>query len=79
MKNYVIGRLLDALAQLHYPKDQYEIQVLDDSTDETRTLIDEKAAALRIQGIDIKVVHWENRKGFKAGALQAGLPIVKVS
>ncbi|HEX2536383.1 MAG TPA: glycosyltransferase [Chitinophagaceae bacterium] len=72
-EKYVIEGLLDALAGLDYPKDRYEIQVLDDSTDETSALIDDRATALQRSGIAISVLRRKEREGFKAGALQYGL------
>jgi cellulose synthase/poly-beta-1,6-N-acetylglucosamine synthase-like glycosyltransferase len=70
---YVSDRLLDAVTALDYPADKLQIQVLDDSTDETRVLVGEKVAALRERGFDITHIHRENRQGFKAGALENGL------
>lgn len=70
---YVIHRLLDAVARLDYPKDLLEIQVLDDSTDETSSLAREHIAQLRKEGHTITYLHREKRTGFKAGALQEGL------
>ena len=71
---YVAERLLDAMAALDYPKDKLEIQVLDDSTDETTDIVARKVAALRQQGFDVYHIYRSNRIGFKAGALQEGLP-----
>jgi cellulose synthase/poly-beta-1,6-N-acetylglucosamine synthase-like glycosyltransferase len=68
-EKYVVERLLQAVSELDYPKEKLEIQVLDDSTDETTLIIKEKIALLQKQGLDITLVHRENRKGFKAGAL----------
>jgi len=76
-EKYVIERLLQALAQLDYPKDKLQVQVLDDSTDETRFLIDKQVATLQKQGIDIDVLRRSDRKGYKAGALQYGLTFCK--
>lgn len=76
-EKYVIERLLDALTQLDYPKDRYEIQILDDSTDETKHIIDKKVEAIRSQGILATVIRRHQRTGFKAGALQYGLPFCK--
>ncbi len=76
-EKYVIERLLDACTQLDYPNDLYEIQVLDDSTDETKMIIDKKAEAISTQGIAITVLRRPDRSGFKAGALQYGLPLCK--
>jgi cellulose synthase/poly-beta-1,6-N-acetylglucosamine synthase-like glycosyltransferase len=70
---YVVNRLIDAVCALDYPKDKLEIQVLDDSTDETRSLAAESVRLYREQGFNIKHIMREDRTGFKAGALQAGL------
>ena len=72
-EKYVIGRLLEALSQFDYPRERFEIQVLDDSTDETALLIDEQAIGLRNAGINITVIRRAQRTGFKAGALQYGM------
>ncbi len=76
-EKYVIRRLLQALTKLDYPKDRYEIQVLDDSTDETGLIIEEEIKALEQNGIRVQLLKREDRKGFKAGALEAGLPFCK--
>ena len=70
---YVIRRLIEAVCNLDYPKDKLEIQVLDDSTDETRDIIREVVEVYVAQGYDIKQVHRINRDGYKAGALLNGL------
>jgi cellulose synthase/poly-beta-1,6-N-acetylglucosamine synthase-like glycosyltransferase len=76
-EKYVIERLLTTIAKIDYPKDKLEIQVLDDSTDdsifETKGLID----ALHQSGLDIKHITRTNRIGFKAGALKEGLTTAK--
>ncbi|MCX7590132.1 MAG: glycosyltransferase [Kiritimatiellae bacterium] len=69
----VIERAMRAAANMIYPPDKHEIQVLDDSTDETREVVDRVAAELRSAGRDVKVVRRPNRHGFKAGALANGL------
>jgi cellulose synthase/poly-beta-1,6-N-acetylglucosamine synthase-like glycosyltransferase len=69
----VVERLLDAVAAFHYPPGRHEIQVLDDSTDNTSNIIAAKVAALRRQGIDIQHIQRRHRIGFKAGALREGL------
>jgi hypothetical protein len=69
----VAGRLIDAVAAFDYPRDRFEVQVLDDSDDETRAVVDEHAAAARARGVDVKVIRRADRVGFKAGALQLGL------
>jgi cellulose synthase/poly-beta-1,6-N-acetylglucosamine synthase-like glycosyltransferase len=70
---YVVDRLVKSVCEIDYPKDKLEIQVLDDSTDETvevtRKLVEEYAA----KGFDIKYIHRSNRQGYKAGALKEGL------
>lgn len=70
---YVMERLLNNIVQLNYPKELLEIQVLDDSTDESITSTAQQITALQKQGFDIKHLQRTNRSGFKAGALKAGL------
>lgn len=72
-ERYVIERLLRSLAQLDYPKHCFEIQVLDDSTDESSLIIDNSVAQLRMQGLAVSILRRASRSGFKAGALQAGM------
>jgi cellulose synthase/poly-beta-1,6-N-acetylglucosamine synthase-like glycosyltransferase len=74
---HVVERLLKAISELDYPKSKLEIQVLDDSTDETRTLTERAVAKLRTRGFDAVVLHRENRIGFKAGALDGGFQKAK--
>lgn len=69
----VAERLLRTVAAMRYPEGRWTIQVLDDSTDETRRVVDRVAAALRAQGAPIEVVRRSERRGFKAGALAYGL------
>jgi cellulose synthase/poly-beta-1,6-N-acetylglucosamine synthase-like glycosyltransferase len=76
-EKYVVDELLNSLANLDYPKTSYEIQVLDDSTDDTSHIIDCKAKELRQGGIDISVVRRGSRKEYKAGALQHGISLAK--
>ncbi len=76
-EKYVVERLIDAVCQFDYPKDKLEIQVLDDSTDETIEIIQKKVEEWSATGIDIKQVRRPDRKGFKAGALQYGMDISK--
>ena len=71
-EKYVVERLLDAIRQLNYPHDKLEIQVLDDSTDETTSVIKKKLDSLHSSGLESKLIHRENRNGFKAGALDHG-------
>jgi cellulose synthase/poly-beta-1,6-N-acetylglucosamine synthase-like glycosyltransferase len=70
---HVVERLIDAVARLDYPRDRLQIQVLDDSTDETTTLTQARVDYYRTKGIDIVLIHRPERTGFKAGALQRGL------
>lgn len=74
---YVAERLLEAVSRLDYPKDRLEIQVLDDSTDETREVLEKKCKQLKEKGLDVVYLHREDRTGFKAGALEAGLRVAK--
>jgi len=69
---YVANRLIDAVCRFDYPPDRLEIQVLDDSTDETRQLVAHRVAHHRQRGIRIHHLHRADRRGFKAGALEAG-------
>ena len=70
---YVVERLIDAVAALDYPRELLEIQVLDDSTDETCRVAQRAIARHRANGYEIVYMHRESREGFKAGALQRGL------
>jgi len=72
-ERYVVERLIDAVAALDYPRDRFQIQVLDDSTDETTAIAQDRAAYHRRRGVDIVVIHRTERIGFKAGALAHGL------
>ena len=76
-EQYVVDRLLDAVCRLDYPKGKLDIQLLDDSTDETvevaRLLVDRYAAL----GYPVAYLHRDNREGFKAGALAEGLKTAK--
>jgi cellulose synthase/poly-beta-1,6-N-acetylglucosamine synthase-like glycosyltransferase len=69
--------LLQSLTALNYPRHLFEIQVLDDSTDETAGIIDEQVAIIKQRGFAISVLRREIREGYKAGALQQGLPECK--
>lgn len=76
-EKYVAERLIDCVVQLDYPKDKLEIQVLDDSTDETVDIIAQKIKLYESQGFDIQHIQRGDRKGFKAGALAYGTSICK--
>jgi cellulose synthase/poly-beta-1,6-N-acetylglucosamine synthase-like glycosyltransferase len=70
---YVADRLIEAVCRLDYPRELLEIQVLDDSIDETREIAELAVRRHAAQGIDIKYMHRQDRTGYKAGALEAGL------
>jgi cellulose synthase/poly-beta-1,6-N-acetylglucosamine synthase-like glycosyltransferase len=76
-EQFVVDRLLEAVCAMEYPREKLEIQVLDDSTDETQQVaagLVERYAAL---GHPIQYIHRTNRHGYKAGALDAGLKSAK--
>jgi cellulose synthase/poly-beta-1,6-N-acetylglucosamine synthase-like glycosyltransferase len=73
-EQYVIERLIDACAQIEYPAGRLQIQILDDSTDETTTIARQRALDWRQCGIDVQVLHRTVRSGYKAGALADALP-----
>src|SRR3982751_2809880 len=72
---YVADRLIDAVCAIEYPRELLEIQVLDDSVDETRGIAELAVRRFAAQGIDIKYYHRADRVGYKAGALEAGLKV----
>ncbi|MBV8352415.1 MAG: glycosyltransferase [Verrucomicrobia bacterium] len=74
---HVVERLLKAISEIDYPRDKLEIQVLDDSTDETRSMTERTVAKLRARGYDAVVLRREDRVGFKAGALDYGFQKAK--
>ncbi len=72
---YVADRLIDAVCRIDYPRELLEIQVLDDSCDETRSIAELAVRRFAAQGIDIKYYHRADRTGYKSGALEAGLKV----
>ncbi|RKN83297.1 cellulose synthase family protein [Ulvibacterium marinum] len=76
-EEYVVERLLENIAKIEYPKSKLEIQVLDDSTDDSVNETAARISALQETGLDIQHIRRENREGFKAGALKEGLKIAK--
>ncbi len=70
---YVVDRLIDNITLISYPKDKLQIQVLDDSTDETYFQAKKKVEEYQALGFDIQHLHRANRQGYKAGALKAGM------
>ena len=76
-ERYVVERLVKAACQLDYPKKRHEIQVLDDSTDDTLGIADAVVRRMRQRGFDIIHLHRKSRTGYKAGALGEGLRSAK--
>jgi len=76
-EEYVMARLLENIAKIEYPKSKLEIQVLDDSTDDTVIDTAKHVEALKASGLDITHIRRTNRQGFKAGALKEGLEVAK--
>jgi cellulose synthase/poly-beta-1,6-N-acetylglucosamine synthase-like glycosyltransferase len=74
---YVMERLLKNIAKLEYPREKLEIQVLDDSTDESVEMTAKQVKIIQEKGIDIQHIRRTNRQGFKAGALKEGLKTAK--
>ena len=72
-EKYTVERLLRAVTNLDYPRSQLQIQVLDDSTDDTVELVGQLVRDYQERGIDIQYIHRTNRQGYKAGALDYGL------
>lgn len=72
-EQYVAARGIEAIGALHYPSDRLQIQVLDDSVDETTVVAREAVARLRRRGLNAQYIQRSTRAGFKAGALAAGL------
>jgi cellulose synthase/poly-beta-1,6-N-acetylglucosamine synthase-like glycosyltransferase len=76
---YVIERLVKAVTEIDYPRGLLEIQVLDDSTDETVRIASATVAKYAAKGFDIHYIHRDDRTGFKAGALENGMKTAKGS
>jgi cellulose synthase/poly-beta-1,6-N-acetylglucosamine synthase-like glycosyltransferase len=74
---YVADRLIEAVCRMEYPRGLLEIQVLDDSVDETRGIAELAVRRLADEGFDIKYFHRADRTGYKAGALEAGLKVAR--
>ena len=74
---YVAERIIETVAKFDYPRDKFQIQVLDDSTDETKDLIAKKVAEIAATGINIQHVHRVDRTGYKAGALDDAMDQVE--
>ncbi len=76
-ERYVCERLIDAVADFDYPRDRLEIQVLDDSTDDTTEIAQAAVDRWAETGLDIKLIHRIDRTGYKAGALEEGLAVAR--
>ena len=74
---YVVERIINSVCEIDYPKNLLEIQVLDDSTDETVDIVGKIVAEKQKEGFDIKQIRRSNRQGFKAGALKEGMKTAK--
>jgi len=74
---YVADRLIDAVCRIDYPRELLEIQVLDDSTDETCGVAERAVRRNAANGLDIKYLHRDDRTGYKAGALEAGMRVAR--
>jgi cellulose synthase/poly-beta-1,6-N-acetylglucosamine synthase-like glycosyltransferase len=74
---YVAERIIETVAEMDYPRDKFQIQVLDDSTDETKDIIANKCAEVVARGINIQHVHRTDRTGYKAGALDDAMDKVE--
>lgn len=73
----VVEKLVTMVSAMDYPRDRLQIQILDDSTDETAALTEELATDLQARGFDVEYRHRTNRRGFKAGALDEAMPTAK--
>jgi cellulose synthase/poly-beta-1,6-N-acetylglucosamine synthase-like glycosyltransferase len=73
----VVSRLVKAVSELDYPRELLEIQILDDSTDETREICQAEAAQLAARGYQVTLLHRTDRSGYKAGALENGMAQAK--
>ena len=76
-EEYVVERLLNNIARIEYPREKLEIQVLDDSTDDSVNITSKLIKSLSQQGLDIQHICRQTRTGYKAGALKEGLKIAR--
>ncbi len=76
-EKFVAERLIDAVCAIDYPREKLEIQVLDDSTDDTQGIARRAVQRYREQGLDIHYIHRVDRTGYKAGALEAGMKVAR--
>ncbi|HKF77909.1 MAG TPA: glycosyltransferase [Candidatus Dormibacteraeota bacterium] len=78
-ERYVASRVIDAVCRLDWPRERLEVQVLDDSTDDTPEIVAAEVARWRAAGVEISHVHRSSRAGYKAGALAHGLELTGAS
>ncbi|MBW2429993.1 MAG: glycosyltransferase, partial [Deltaproteobacteria bacterium] len=78
-ERYVVERLIESVCRIDYPRNLLEVQVLDDSTDDTVQIARAMVAKMKTAGVDIVYAHRAERSGFKAGALKEGLKTAKGS
>ena len=78
-ERYVVKRLIESVCKINYPANLLEVQVLDDSTDDTVNIAQAMVAKMKAAGVDIVYIHRSDRSGFKAGALGEGLKTAKGS
>jgi cellulose synthase/poly-beta-1,6-N-acetylglucosamine synthase-like glycosyltransferase len=76
-ERYVVERVIKSVCRFDYPTELLEIQILDDSTDDTVEIVKALAKQMKDQGCDVQYIHRDNRAGFKAGALKEGLKTAK--
>lgn len=76
-EKFVARRLINSVANIRWPVDRFEIQILDDSTDETKEIVESCVGFWRRRGLNIYAIRRENRSGFKAGALFNGIKQAK--
>ncbi|WP_205127813.1 glycosyltransferase [Okeania hirsuta] len=76
-ERFVVERLIDNISQFNYPKDKFEIHVLDDSTDDTVEITRKKVEEYKAKGFQIEQITRTDRKGYKAGALKEGMRFAK--
>ncbi|MDJ0761917.1 MAG: glycosyltransferase family 2 protein [Myxococcota bacterium] len=76
-ERYVAERLIEAASRINYPADRFEIQVLDDSTDDTTAIAQKKVDRVAARGLNACLIHRTDRTGFKAGALENGMKTAK--
>ncbi len=74
---YVVERLIDNICKFDYPKEQFEIHILDDSNDKTVEISQKKVAEYKAKGFNIELITRKNRVGYKAGALKEGMKYAK--